>query len=253
MVIGASASPGAAFRKKENIVFNGWSAAHKGAALRASFPLRFKGYREGRGGVHRPPKACDAGRGKEEIIFREGEMTLKDYRHAPSQLLLDDQHYFFTGATYRKQPYLRTDHEKEIFRTCLFGFHEKYGWGLKEWSILNNHNHFLSKVPKGEEIPRMINALHKTSSHRIMKKLGMQVKPFWYQYWDHCIRTEVEYSRTALYILFNPVKHGLVERPEDYIHSSYRERFRAEGDALTIRLKECRVEDLKDYLEHDEF
>jgi len=42
------------------------------------------------------------------------------------------------------------------------------------------------------------------------------------RFWDHIIRDEDDLKMHVDYIHYNPVKHGLVARPEDYPYSSYR-------------------------------
>jgi putative transposase len=45
---------------------------------------------------------------------------------------------------------------------------------------------------------------------------------FWQKrFWDHVIRDEVDFQRHLDYIHYNPVKHGLVIKPEDWAHSSF--------------------------------
>lgn len=159
-------------------------------------------------------------------------MVLKTCKHAPAHLFVDDQIYFFTGAVYQKRPLLETQTAKEIFVEQLFKFHEKFEWFLLDWAVLNNHYHFMSDITYSADMPRMINALHKTSAFNIMREIKIRVKPFWYQYWDHCIRNEDEFYRTAMYILFNPVKHGLVKEMKDYPFSSYANRFEIDSEKL---------------------
>ena len=179
-------------------------------------------------------------------------MNLKKYKHAPAHLFLDDHYYFFTGAVYKKRQYLESLQAKDIFKNYLFRFHEKFDWMIKEWSILDNHYHFLSKVAEGNEISRMINTLHKTSAYHIKRSLKIQIEPFWYQYWDRCIRNDEDYHKTAFYILYNPIKHGLVESIEGYPYSSYCERPKEIGEAFGIRLERYERYDKKDFKEFDE-
>ena len=42
------------------------------------------------------------------------------------------------------------------------------------------------------------------------------------RYWEHTIRDDRELAAHLDYIQFNPVKHGLVEHPADWPHSSLR-------------------------------
>jgi putative transposase len=46
---------------------------------------------------------------------------------------------------------------------------------------------------------------------------------FWQKrFWDHIIRGEDELYRTLDYIHYDPTKHQLVTRPEDWRYSSYK-------------------------------
>lgn len=40
------------------------------------------------------------------------------------------------------------------------------------------------------------------------------------RFWEHCIRDEDDYRKHIRYCWNNPVKHGLVEKPEDWPYSS---------------------------------
>ncbi|MGH8541832.1 MAG: REP-associated tyrosine transposase [Stenotrophobium sp.] len=42
------------------------------------------------------------------------------------------------------------------------------------------------------------------------------------RYWEHVIRDERDYAAHLDYIHFNPVKHGYVQQPQDWPHSSFR-------------------------------
>jgi putative transposase len=41
------------------------------------------------------------------------------------------------------------------------------------------------------------------------------------RYWEHTIRNDKDFERHVDYIHFNPVKHGLVTRVEDWRYSSF--------------------------------
>jgi putative transposase len=167
------------------------------------------------------------------------KMILKTYRHAPAHLFVDGLEYFFTGSVYLRKPLLKAARAKEIFLENLLRFCEKYGWILREWVVLDNHYHFLTKIHRSKEITKVINSLHKTSAFHIQKELIIRVKPFWYQYWDRCIRNEYEYFRTANYILYNPIKHGIVKDLEDYAFSSYKFHFGEDCQKLLDDFTAC--------------
>lgn len=42
------------------------------------------------------------------------------------------------------------------------------------------------------------------------------------RYWEHVIRDDPDYAVHMDYVHFNPVKHGLVDRPADWPFSTFR-------------------------------
>jgi len=180
-------------------------------------------------------------------------MTLKTYKHTPAHLYVDNQVYFFTGAIYHKKKLLVTDKSKEIFLKYLVHFNKKYGWKLLEWVVLDNHYHFLAEVVNSNDMPVMINSLHKTSAFHIKKWLNIQAEPFWYQYWDRCIRNDNDYYKTAAYIFYNPLKHGYVDDLRDYQYSSFHERLKRRELIFGGELKKYRSQILEGFNEIDAF
>jgi putative DNA methylase len=63
-------------------------------------------------------------------------------------------------------------------------------------------------------------------ANRMLNRSGA----FWQtESYDHWVRDDDELERIALYILENPVKAGLVDRPEAWKWSSCHDRFRVDG------------------------
>ena len=56
-------------------------------------------------------------------------------------------------------------------------------------------------------------------AHGITRKTHLWQRGFW----DHVIRDEQDLTSHFHYIHYNPVKHGHVSKPEDYMHSSFHE------------------------------
>jgi putative transposase len=56
--------------------------------------------------------------------------------------------------------------------------------------------------------------------HRVMIRRGE--RGIWQRrYWEHTIRDDRDLAAHLDYIHFNPVKHGLVEHPAEWLHSSF--------------------------------
>ena len=178
---------------------------------------------------------------------------IKKYSHAPTHWLIDDFYYFLTGAVYQKKRYLTTTKTKEIFIKYLLQYIKKYNWDLFDWVVLENHYHFLARVASGADIPLLQNTLHKTSAFHIKKALALNVNPFWYQYWDRCIRNEKHYFETATYILYNPVKHRYVDNLNDYAFSSFHIRKEQEEEKLRDNFLTYKPQHVKYYDDIDDF
>ena len=67
----------------------------------------------------------------------------------------------------------------------------------------------------------LIRSVHSLSARYVNsldKKPGRRI---WHNYWDKCISSDKDYFARLHYVMLNPVKHGYVEKPEDYKFSSY--------------------------------
>jgi len=57
--------------------------------------------------------------------------------------------------------------------------------------------------------------------HRSASKMAKGDAGVWQRrFWEHHIRDDADYRAHVRYCWLNPVKHGFVERPEDWAHSS---------------------------------
>jgi putative transposase len=157
------------------------------------------------------------------------EDHFKKYRHAPAHLFLTNYHYFITAGTYGKRIYFNSDDKKKILFNTIGEVLEETKSELHGWVILGNHYHILSKLKDAFLLPQIIKKIHSISAvwvNKLSKKPGRKI---WYQYWDECIRDEKDFYAKLNYIHLNPVKHGYVDRPEQYKFSSYNHFLKTEG------------------------
>src|SRR3989338_4287867 len=113
---------------------------------------------------------------------------------------------------------------------------EKYGVDLIAWVILHNHMHFLVKLRRGRDLPRLINYITSRSSVLLNKEMNTPGRKNFYQYWDKCISTERALKTCINYIHYNPVIHHYVKNPRDYAFSSYLDFFGRYGEEAMIEL-----------------
>ena len=100
------------------------------------------------------------------------------------------------------------------------------------WVVLHDHMHWLWRLPaddtdystrwrriKTDFSRRLKSDEQRSDIRRERGECGIWQRRFW----EHRIRDEMDLRRHLDYVHFNPVKHGLVDSPLDWLHSSFHE------------------------------
>jgi putative transposase len=125
--------------------------------------------------------------------------------------------YFITIITYERRNILHDDID-------LF-WKSWHGQELDAWIIMPDHFHII--VNSGEKgISKVIH------NFKLRYAIGYRQKhddnAVWQnRFWDHIIRDQNDLNNHLDYIHYNPVKHGLVNDPFTYAHSSLTKYFTA--------------------------
>ncbi len=95
---------------------------------------------------------------------------------------------------------------------------------LRSWVVMPNHVHVLLE-PAGS-IRAITKGIKGVTAREANALLGRVGKPFWQdESFDRWIRNAAEFERVHLYVVGNPVKAGLAQRPQEWRWSSaYKER-----------------------------
>lgn len=97
-------------------------------------------------------------------------------------------------------------------------------WQIAAWVVLNNHYHAIVQSPeKAEILSEFIASTHKYTARKWNDEENCNGRKVWWNYWDTCICSEYDYYSRLRYVFWNPVKHGLVENPEDYPFCNYKD------------------------------
>ena len=87
---------------------------------------------------------------------------------------------------------------------------------LFEWTIMPNHVHALIQVFPGCGLGKVVGSRKSFTATQANRVLGRHGR-FWHpDYFDRYMRDERHFVRAVHYIRYNPVKAGLVSRPEDW-------------------------------------
>ena len=101
-------------------------------------------------------------------------------------------------------------------------------FAIDAWVVLPDHLHCVWTLPEGDadfstrwgaikgRFSRGLRAGRMRSSHEARREKAVWQRRFW----EHHIRGETDFVAHVRYCWENPVKHGFVERPEDWPYSS---------------------------------
>lgn len=169
--------------------------------------------------------------------YKTMDEVYKTYRNNPPHLFRSKVKYFITGSTYQRKRYVASVESKNATMGYLFKSFKNFGWCIEDWVLLDNHYHVIAEAPdQAVTLHQVINHLHKFSALWIKRQSGNQNdgNRIWYNYYDTCITYERSYFARINYIWFNPVKHGYVLDPADWIFGSYYFRKKNEEPLETI-------------------
>ena len=117
-----------------------------------------------------------------------------------------------------------------VAQTILIGAVEKRFYELHAWVVMPNHVHML--ILPTEQVLAVMKWLKGRSAREANQILGRTGLPFWQRdSFDHYLRRSSDLWRFIDYIEANPVRAGLIGRPEDWKWSSAARRKLAGGAA----------------------
>jgi REP element-mobilizing transposase RayT len=101
-----------------------------------------------------------------------------------------------------------------------FLYFDSQRYHLLAWVIMPNHAHVLVQPLPNFQIGKIVHSWKSYTSHMANKILGKK-GIFWQEdFYDRYIRNFTHYRNAIIYIIYNPVKAGLTEKPEDWLFSS---------------------------------
>jgi putative transposase len=134
---------------------------------------------------------------------------LKRYQYA------GDLH-FVTFSCYQLNPYLASPSVRSLFEEVLERTRVRYRFCVIGYVVMLEHVHLLVSEPATGTLAKAIHALKLS-----MSKLSPQ-RLFWQaRYYDFNVFSARKHVEKLRYIHRNPVKRGLVEKPEDWQWSSF--------------------------------
>jgi putative transposase len=156
----------------------------------------------------------------------EKEHTLQSRRergaplHAPPHLLGVAGEYLISAACYEHRPIFEQPKDLSWLADEVLESLDSAQLPCAARVFLPNHYHVLLQTEDLRIASEVLRLLHSRMATAINGRQHQRGRQVWYRFSDRLIRSERHHWATVNYIHFNPVKHGYVDRPEDWPWSS---------------------------------
>ena len=137
--------------------------------------------------------------------------------------------HFITFSCYRRAPLLGTPQARCTFEQTLEPVRRWYGLFVTGYVVMPEHVHLLISEPERSTLAVAIQMLKQivaqklkpTPSPKAGDKSGARTHFWQARYYDFNVWTPKKRKEKLCYMHRNPVKRGLVEKPEDWAWSSF--------------------------------
>ena len=137
--------------------------------------------------------------------------------------------HFVTFSCYQRKPYLCSPAACGLFETTLEKIRIRYGFFIAGYVVMPEHVHLLLSEPQEKPLALALKAI------KVSVAKQSSARPFWQpRYYDFNVYTGRKRIEKLKYMHRNPVKRGLVEKPEDWAWSSFRHYSTGEDGVVEI-------------------
>jgi putative transposase len=142
--------------------------------------------------------------------------------------------HFITFSCYHRQPLLASSCAMHQFEVALELSRVFYDFYVTGYVVMPEHMHLLISEPQRGTVASAVQAIKQSVTRRL---IGGR-EHFWQaRYYDFNVWTAKKRIEKLRYIHRNPVKRGLVEKPEDWAWSSFRHYITGEEGVVEIESK----------------
>jgi putative transposase len=130
---------------------------------------------------------------------------------------------FITQVVEYRAPVFRDPDQVHLLRKVLHQVKTHHPFVMLGYVFLPDHLHMLLRPTGSSTFSDIMHSLKRnfTAQYKRQQEINGRLR-FWQKgFWDHIIRDVDDLQRHLDYIHYNPVRHGLVERPEAWLDSSY--------------------------------
>ena len=158
--------------------------------------------------------------------------------------------HFITCSCYRRRPLLNSAKRRDLFLHILEETRLKYRFVVHGYVVMPEHFHLLITEPEVKDPSAVMKVLKERFSRLVNHKRRQAhaaqgwlwndvAAPVWQKrFYDFNVWTERKRVEKLRYMHRNPVKRGLVERPEQWRWSSFRSYLYGEKGLVRVNYQE---------------
>lgn len=155
-----------------------------------------------------------------------------------SRLFVENACCHITARGNQKQDIFLSENDFKRYAGLLRKYKFRYGCIIYGYCLMPNHIHFIMEFPRGARtMCKFMHSLNQSYA-MIFNKKYKKVGHLWQNRYKNFIVLKNEYLVNVMsYVEFNPIRAGLVLKPEDYAWSSYRARILGEKNTIIDTFK----------------
>jgi putative transposase len=159
--------------------------------------------------------------------------------------------HFITGSCYKRRPELGSPQHRDLFLKILEQTRRKYQFVVHGYVVMPEHFHLLITEPEKRDPSIVMKVIKERFTRQVNKERRLSLPSqsvrettlIWQKrFYDFNVWSERKHVEKLRYIHRNPVKRGLVSRPEDWMWSSYRSYFYGEPGLVRVNFQEWKLE-----------
>jgi len=127
-----------------------------------------------------------------------------------------DRTFFITSITAQRRPLFRNSTAADLMLRTLLDYRDQHKYLLHEFVVMPDHFHVLITPADNVSLERAVQFIKGGFSFRLKSNTTVWQESFT----NHRIRDENDFGGYRDYILMNPVRAGLAQKPEEYPYSS---------------------------------
>lgn len=134
-----------------------------------------------------------------------------------AEVWLDVPVFFITVCTAGRLPILANEQTSAVFGEVWRKAETLYGWKTGAYVVMPDHVHFFcSGDTVAKPLRVFIGKWKEWTAKNLKRQYGVST-PLWQpEFFDHVLRSDESYSQKWEYVRQNPVRAGLVLKPEEW-------------------------------------